>query len=183
MTENLDNKEKKRGRPKKLIVSKVSVTEDLYTKSHAEKLLELLSRGATNAQCMAGLSIKHDTFYRWAREEKDFKAAYEIGRPKAESYWVTKLQEMVERGDDKGCKACIMILNNNFGWGQNELSAKANINNKFTQINVSGSMNVLDTKSIPELIETIKDNFKDLQQKNVIPAEYTLIAPEESNDE
>lgn len=157
---------KKRGRPSKYKYAPVTIKEPEFNLSHAQALLELLSRGVLNTGCMAELGLKKDTFYRWIREHEDFKDAYEIGRPRCETYWSNQLQQMTLERDDKGAKACIMILNNNFGWGKDDL-ARGNVTQN--NINIHGNMNVIDQKSQTELLEMFKGNLAYLEVNNLLP--------------
>ena len=66
----------KRGRPTK------------YKTSFCDALIDQMSQGALNEEIFASWSISKDTFYRWINEHEDFKAAYEIGMPLCEAWWI-----------------------------------------------------------------------------------------------
>lgn len=153
-----------------------------YKPEYCHILLDCLSKGMLDCEIYDVLDICKNTFLKWRRENPEFEQAYQKGMPKCEAWWLRKMREKWEAGKDKGFKYCAMIMNSKFNYRENAQSAGTTNN---TQINVSGSMNLLDSKSIPELIDTIKDNFKDLQQKNAIPSEYVLVLPksEENKDE
>ncbi len=159
-----------KGRPTTFIEAITPISESEYTQSHPELMLRLMTEGKLNMQVIAALGLKKDTFYRWIREHEDFKTAYEIGRCRAEAYWAQQLQDMTIERNDKGCKACIMILNNNFGWGKDEM-ARTQVQNT---INIQGNMNVIQQKSQEELIELIQNNTEYLQLNNVLAPQICL---------
>lgn len=153
-------------RPSTYIAPKVPLQEPEYRESQATKLLELLTCGVLNSGCMAELGICEDTFYRWIKEHPDFSMAYKLGRPRCEWFHAKRLEQMTEERDDKGCKACIMILNNNFGWDKGKAQqGTQNI------INIQGNMNVLNQKSAHELIEFVENDLEYLRLNNIIDIE------------
>ena len=131
------------------------VHEPDYSASHAERMLPLMEQGLFNAEIAAQFGIALRTFYMWREEREEFRKAYEIGRPKRFAWWLTIGRTRLEEKGDKGYKFWVTIMNNMFseeGW-TSEYSK-----NSGTQINI-GSMNVLQHKSEPELLESIKANF------------------------
>jgi hypothetical protein len=167
---------KKRGRPRTYIPSN-EIKENEYTKGHAEVLLECLRKGFLKCQVFDALNISKATFYRWLDEYPEFKQAFELGWPKCESFWAKQLQEMTLARNDAGSKSCVMILNNNFGWGRDEL--RSGVTNNM-QINVQGNMQI-ESKSSSELIELISANVESLQSKNVLPIEYQVLSDDQSD--
>lgn len=152
------------------------VIEAGYSDGHPSLMLKLFTEGKLNIQVIAALGLKKDTFYRWIREHEDFKTAYEIGRCRAEAFWAQQLQDMTIERNDKGCKACIMILNNNFGWGKDETTRTLTQNT----INITGNMNVIQGKSQQELIELIENNTEYLQLNNVLSPKVIEVLPDGS---
>lgn len=153
------------------------VVEPDYLESHPERLVSLLKEGRLDFHICTEFGISRDTFYRWKKEHPDFLKAYNIGAPACEAYWFKKIEEMASDGHDKGFKPTIAVLNNKFGWGQEE-GHRVTSN---TQINIQGNVQVLQDKSTEELISLLKDDFSYLQNNNIIPA--TLIELKEVNAE
>src|SRR5687767_7641453 len=96
------------------------VHEEEYVQSHPQRLLELMELGKLDCQIFAEFKISKDTYWRWMKEEPEFKKAHELGKPRCEAWWVTKMVDCWQNGDDKGFKYCIAIMNNKFGWGKDE---------------------------------------------------------------
>jgi hypothetical protein len=147
-----------------------------YQDSYPDKIVEMMRGGALNCDLWAELDVCKDTFYEWIRTYPDFEDAYRRGRAKAESYWARQLKEMTIAKDDKGCKACIMILNNNFGWGKGDGQAGSQT------INI-GNMNVLqNNKTDQELIELIQEKMQSLRLIDIKPIEYIEHEPAKPDD-
>lgn len=151
---------KELGRPSSFIPGKI--IENGYDPTHPEILFKLMSEGKLDVEIMAEMGLKKDTFYRWIREHEDFKNARDLGMAPCEAWWTRRIRDCWERGDDKGFKYCIAIMNNKFGWGKDE---NKTVNNT---INISGNMNVLQNKSLDELKELIEQDVAYLKLNNVI---------------
>ena len=132
-----------------------------YREDYPELILKLSTDGALNCDLFVALDICKDTFYEWVRTYPDFEDAYRRARARSEAYWARQLKEMTIAKDDKGAKACIMILNNNFGWGNNE-----NKGSTTNHIQI-GNMNVLNTKSESELLEIIQNKMQKLHIQDI----------------
>lgn len=132
---------------------------------HPAKLVSLMETGALRSQVCSAFDVCRDTLYDWKSKYPEFKEALGRGVEKAESFWAEKLQTMVLEKNDAGCKACIMILNNNFGWGKNENTS--NVTNN-TQINIKGNMQVLQAKSTDELLDILRGDVEYLTNNQVI---------------
>lgn len=143
-----------------------------YQDTYPELILDLMSKGALNCDLFSALNISKAGFYKWLHEHKDFGDAYQIGRPKAEAFWANQLKIKTLAGDDKGVKACIMILNNNFSWGRDENRPGSNSVTNNIQIQ---QMNVMQNKSTQELLEIIKSKEQYLLEAGVIDAEVSPI--------
>ncbi len=139
-----------------------------YKIEYCDLILGMQEEGALPCQLFTALDIAKATFYLWCDKYPEFRAAYETGKPKSEAFWAGLMQKKALEGDDMGVKACIMILNNNFGWGKGESQATTVNNNT---INVQGNMQVLQAKSSNELLEVLKADIDYLQLNNVIDVE------------
>ena len=140
-----DKREVKRGRPLE------------YQEEYVQKVFDLQVRGKLPCQLFAALNTKKSTFYSWLEKYPDFKESYELGRAHCEAYYADTLQAMIEERNDKGVKACMNILYNNFGWGR-EGQNPGTVNN----IQINGNMNLLSTKSNQELMYLIESNLKQI---------------------
>lgn len=171
MEDSILNK-KKRGRPVKY--TGTAIVEPDYAINHPHKLLELMQKGMLDCQIFAAFNIARDTFYRWLREHKDFKDSYDKGLSHCEAFWVEKMRNRFEAGDDKGFKYCIAIMNNKFGWGKDDLKGSVTNNT----INVD-TLNVLQNKSRENLIDEIR--LLGNKHKNLIDVEYIENKDEQSD--
>ncbi len=153
--------------------------EPEYQKSHPEQLLELMTQGMLDCEIYAAMGLKKDTFYRWRREQPDFQEAFEIGLPRCEAWWVSRIRTCWEAGDDKGFKYCIAIMNNKFGWGKEEARAGSVTTNNI-QI---GNMNVLAQKSHQDLLELLKDDLDYLKLNNVLPQQLGQIIDHDESEQ
>lgn len=164
---------KKAGRPTRYVPSeKDKVAEAVYNTSHPELLLQLMSEGKLDCEIYAQMGIKKDTFYRWRNEYPEFKEAFELGLPRCEAWYVEKCRDCWMRGDDKGFKYFIGIMNNKFGWGKDEAAKGNTINNNLT---INGQMNVIQQKTSDELIEMLQNDLEYLQLNNVLPKTNGLL--------
>lgn len=155
----------KTGRPSMYVPGQV--TENEYDSSHPEKLLELLTEGKLDIEVIAALGISKDTFYRWLREKEDFKQAYNLGLPRCEAIYIAKARMCWEAGDEKGFKYFIALMNNKFGWGDNEKSSPTRITHNNININ---NMQVVNTREqYLELLDQTKAQALELTQLGILP--------------
>jgi hypothetical protein len=136
-----------------------------YKNDYPDKLLQLMSDGRLDCEIFSELNLSKSTFYRYLKEYPEFKEAYEQGLPRCESWWVRRMREKWENGDEKGFKYCALIVNTKFGYRDNQ--SQGTTNN--TQINIQGNMNVLQNNTKDELIDTVTTNFEFLMHNNILP--------------
>lgn len=155
----------------------------LYNETYCDNLIEEMSQGKLNIEVIAKWGISKKTFYRWVEKYPDLHDAYEIGLVHCEAWWVKFGRECAIRGDDKGFKYFISIMNNKFAWGKDDAKGTTN-----QTINIS-NMNVLATKTETELLEILNNKLNNLnlveQIESVnVPATTTklVIDGELSND-
>ncbi len=144
----------------------------VYQEIYPEDLINKMSQGLFDYEIYADWNISKDTFYRWLREYPDLKEAYEIGFAKCLKWWTTVGKKRCMALEDKGFKYWISIMNNKFGWGKED--ARSSVTNN-TQINVSGSVTVLQSKTDQELIETLTNNLDYLSRMNVLSTDIEEI--------
>jgi len=150
-----------------------------YKPEYADKLLDCMSKGMLDCQIFSELGIGKTTFYRYLKEYPDFKEAYDIGLPRCEAKWAEKGMQRFDERDDKGFKYYVLIMNTKFGYREQQGSQGVTNN---TQINVQGSLNVLQDQSNKELVETIHSNLGFLKDVKVIDAEFKTLDDSESPD-
>lgn len=178
-----DTPKRKRGRPSTFIsAAPGSIKEMDYANNHPAQLLKLMSEGKLDCEIFSELGIKKDTFYRWRRENEEFMNAFELGLPRCEAWWVSRMRQCWLNGDEKGFKYCIAIMNNKFGWGKDE-NTKSLVQNT---VNIQGNMNVIQQKSQEELIEMLTSDLQYLQSNNVLPKTLEMVpilhGPDEQDD-
>jgi len=59
-----------------------------YRAEMCEQVILLAGRGLNQVQIATALGVSEPTFYRWAKEKEDFRAAVEAAQQVAESYWI-----------------------------------------------------------------------------------------------
>lgn len=168
---------KKAGRPVgtgRYKPGKIVVNTD-YLDSHPEKLLIMMKEGYLDCEVYAAFEICKDTFYRWLNEHPELREAHEIGLGHCQAFYARHARNAMLRGDDKGAKYFIMIMNNKFGWGKED---SRNVTNH-TQINIQGNMQILQSKSSTELLELLKTDIEYIQQNQILDVE--LIEHQDAN--
>lgn len=58
-----------------------------FDKEMIETMLNVMENGGKTVQVCHKLQISRDTFYRWLREEPEFKEAYDFGKIACETWW------------------------------------------------------------------------------------------------
>lgn len=122
-----------------------------YKSTYPEELIQMMEQGMLDCEIFAEWSISKDQFYTWRREIEAMEHAFQIGLPKCEAWWTRKMRECFLKGDDKGFKYCIAIMNNKFGWEKGTKSGEGNT----TNININ-NMNVLQQLGRDGLIKDIQ---------------------------
>ena len=152
------------GRPKK------------YTIEHAEKFIESMKNGLTKVEAAVELGIARSTMYEWAKEHKEFAKAFQFGQDCALAYNI-KLMRMGALGQipKYNVTAHNSIMNNMFreDWNRNP---EMNQGNKTININ---NMNVLQDKSIDELVTYIENISETPVIKDVVDLKVYDNEPEE----
>lgn len=129
-----------------------------YTPEKGKELIAEMALGKFNTQVCAKWDINEDTFYDWLKKYPEFADAYSIGKPKLESYYLEAATECWKKGDDKGFKYFIAVVNNKLGWGKGE----ANQTTNNTQINIH-NMQVLSTREdYDRLLLQVREDAQDL---------------------
>lgn len=149
----------------------------IYKPEYCTELVELMAQGLVNCEIIAQWDINQDTFYDWRKRYPEFEAAYLRGKDKCEAYYVRSAREAWLKGDDKGFKYFIALMNNKFGWSQG-----SNQNQTTNQINIK-NINVLDAKSDQDLIELIQKKLTRLPIAiENIPIDIQLVEEDKTND-
>jgi hypothetical protein len=136
----------------------------VYKDTYPEELVLLMEKGKLDVQIYAKWDVCKDTFYTWLNEKPELKEAHNRGLAKCEAFYITKAQESIEVGDDKGFKYYISLMNNKFGWEKGS-KGDATTNN----INI-GSISVLQHMSRENLLEHIKTSIT--KNSEIIDVEY-----------
>ena len=59
-----------------------------FKKRYCREVIEKMAEGEFDCNICADWEISADTFYRWRRENPEFKEAHKIGIAKCESWWI-----------------------------------------------------------------------------------------------
>lgn len=127
----------------------------LYNPEYCQQLILEMAGGKLDVEIYSKWSVCKKTFHNWKNDHEEFNEAHQVGLAKCEAWWIGKMKEAWLRGDEKGFKYCISIMNNKFGWGKDENKAST-VNN--IQINSVAYNN----KSETELLGILKRKFKDM---------------------
>jgi len=146
MTEQI--KKNKGGRPPK------------YKKEYVDELSGLMEQGMLDYEIFAKWDVSHETFIAWRKKYPELQEAYKIGLVKCEAWWTRQMRKKFEEGDDRGYKYCAYLVSTKFGWGREDKTPAVTNN---TQINVSGNINLLEGKSINELLQLAQTQIAQLK--------------------
>jgi hypothetical protein len=138
-----------------------------YRESMVEELGELMEAGRSNIQICAAWDISEDTFYRWLKNNKDLKEAFDIALPKCQNYWETMGEAgMLGKIQRFNPTLYLAFMNNKFnGWAREKKEdTGTHINIESVQI-VQG-MQSLDDAELEARIQTSLKNFKQLEGTN-----------------
>lgn len=146
-------------------------------KYHPQYLIDLMAKGYTNSQVWAEWNISEPTFYRWRKEYPELEEAYQVGKPKFETYWLENLMKPMAEGKLEGkhsfaATAYIMDVKSKSG-AKSENGTTININN----------LAISHDNTTSQLIEKIQDNLKFLTDHNVLDVEYKVIEDDSKSNE
>jgi len=142
-----------------------------YKAEYTKTLLDCMSKGMLDCEIYEVLDCAKTTFNRWKKEYPEFNEAYEKGDARCEAWWVRKMREKFEAGDDKGYKYCMAIVSKRWGYGQTQ--APAVTQNK--QINIYGNANLIDSDATDQELLDIFNTRADQIKSNPIAGNYNII--------
>lgn len=90
-----------------------------YDPLMCERVIELMSEGASKVEVAADLKIARDTLTDWTHKNKEFSAAIKIGEELSEAWWMGIAREnLIERFQGSKLNATLWYMNmkNRFGW-------------------------------------------------------------------
>ena len=119
-----------------------------YKNTYPDELVALMAKGLLDVQVYANWDVSKDTFYRWLNEYPELREAHNVGLAKCEAVYIYKAQDCLDKGDDKGFKYFISLMNNKFHW---EKGSKTDTTTNIT----IGNMNVLQHMTREKLIQDI----------------------------
>jgi uridine phosphorylase len=128
-----------------------------------DKIIEVAAQGGhVSTMCQAIGVRSKDTFYRWAKEHKEFAEAYEEARMLSQAFYESiLLAGAIGKIKNFNFNAVAMIMNNKF---KDEYTRSATGSN--TEINI-GAINTIENMSSSELDKKIES----LQRKlRLIPS-------------
>lgn len=144
------------GRPTKLDASMIP------------KLYEMMDQGRSNAQICAELNISERTFYRWKKENEDFREWFEIGQMKRLAYWES-LGEAGMLGKIPKFNATIYLANMNSrfnGWAREQKDEKATQTINIENMQVLQGIQQLDDKELDSKIQAALSKYEGIVDDN-----------------
>lgn len=147
---------------------------------HPKNIIELMAAGMFNCQIEDVWYISHSTFCRWRNEYPELQEAYEIGESKRKAHKIKNYITPMLEGKLEGKHSFAAL----------KYVMDAELNYSPTTLHTAGTtnisienMNVLQQKSISELIEKLNADFTFLEQNNILQADYKVIeSPNESSE-
>lgn len=130
-----------------------------FRPSMCTDLTRLMAAGLSDTQVMAQWGISRDTFYRWLRENEEFKEAHETGKVMFDAVHEKLGVEGMLKMSDIDYQFWRDLGKYRNGWSD-KAAATTTTNN--TQINID-NMNVLQNQSNEQLVEFIKENLDVLE--------------------
>lgn len=133
------------------VISKKRGPKNKYEPWMCEKIIEIAEQGGHVAQMCKAIGLRsRDTFYRWVRENEEFKNAYEESKVASQAFYENILL-MGGLGKIPGYNfsSIAMVMNNKFSDDYKRSATGSN-----TEININTVE--LDTKQLDEKIEEAK---------------------------
>ncbi len=160
-------RENKLAEEKKLVKSKKRGPKPKYRSSMCDVIISVAEQGGHVAAMCQAIGVRsQDTFFRWVRENEEFRKAYDTSRLKSKAFY-EELLLAGACGKIKGFNfnSLAMILNNKFPEDYKRSATGSN-----TEINI-GSINSIemDPKQLDEKIAAVSERLKAL---NVDVPEY-----------
>lgn len=145
-----------------------------FVPEHVLLIQDLMAKGYWDYELAATMDISRDTFYRWLRENDEFKQAFEDGKSKRAMFW-SQLGRNAVLTDNKKFpfQTWIAFMNNqmqDFGWGTGDKQGNT------TNINIQ-NMNVLQNKDSSELLEMLQNKISsmDPKVKELLPIQVKVL--------
>ena len=129
-----------------------------YVPKLCTEITKLMAAGFSDTEVMAQWNICRDTFYRWKRENPEFKEAHDIGKTLFDAAHEKLGKEGMLKTRDIDYQFWRDLGKYRHGWTEKLPTSTNN-----TQINID-KINILQNQSNSELIEYIKMNLEDLPE-------------------
>lgn len=113
----------------------------------------MLSRGIISAACMQ-ISISRDTFYRWIKEDDDFRSEVESIDIMQQEFVESKLLSKIDAGDTTAIIFYLKTKGKNLGYSEKANALNAKAKEESVDKNESSEVKLLD-KKLPVLTERI----------------------------
>ncbi len=136
-----------------------------YDDSMIKTMLDAKEMGASDTQIMKVLGVSRDTFYRWLRENDDFKDAHDYGKLAEELHWDKVAEVGILNPKAINTNLYIAYMKKRFPSWRDSATASGGAN---TTINVGTlTVNNLKTLSAGELEEEIAKRLHASEHKKL----------------
>ena len=127
------------------------------------ELSELMAAGRSNVQICAKWDISEDTFYRWMKDKKELKAAFDTALPKCQAYWETMGEAgMMGQIQKFNPTLYLAFMNNKFnGWAR-EKKEETGTHINIESIQILQNVQRLDDQELEAKIKASLKNFEAL---------------------
>ena len=136
-----------------------------FRPSMVRELGELMEQGRSNVQICAEWNISENTFYRWLKDNKELKEAFDVALPKCQAYWETMGEAgMLGKIQRFNPTLYLAFMNNKFnGWAREKKEEPK------TQINIESmqvlqNLQQLDDTELEAKINNSLNRFKELEE-------------------
>jgi len=138
-----------------------------YRDSMISELQDLMKAGRSNIQICADWGISEDTFYRWMKENKDFKAAHDTALPQCQNYWETMGEAgMLGKIPKFNTTIYLAFMNNKFnGWAR-EKKEDSGPRINIESIQILQNVQSLNDDELEAKINSSIKNFEKLEEGN-----------------
>lgn len=131
---------------------------------HPYEAYELMSKGTTDCELATDWGISRETLYEWKRTHEEFKEQHELGKDARLAYYIRKVRECWENGDDAGYKYFKVLAKTQLGLDIDSTQAPTtntyNINN----------MQIVNTKEdYLQLVQDVRQQAKELNLLDIMP--------------
>lgn len=135
-----------------------------YKKEYAQIAVDMLKKGKYHSHIMSELGISKQTFYRWKKENQEFKEACEIGKQAAQAMWEDIIEAIaLGKLPQANTTAALALMNNRFdGWARDKKEDNSVVNNiNVESMQILQNVQRLDDTSLDARIRLLTEKYNE----------------------